>query len=386
MKTLIELYDERPMDNVLATETFRPQETIFVCPPKVAEDRALQETLRQYFRHRDVPVKLAFVPVSLLNAEKVEKTLRQVIRDHPDCAMDISGGTDAALYAAGAVSQDIPVFTYSRKTNTFYEIHNAEFARNLPCKVRLDVASCFLMAGGRLLPGREDNAKLEKYENLIDALFDVYRQYRDVWNRQVNYLQRISVGTGGDLKAAGPWTVKADNHQVTADADLLRALEKAELIRDLELGREEVSFSFRDTVTRFWLRDVGSALELQVWRACRAAGCFDDVVLSAVVDWQVPDPQAAVTNEIDVAAVRGVIPLFISCKATEIRTEALNELAILRDRFGGKGSRAMIVTSVPMERSRGVTHRRAAELGIEVVEWEDVALERLAEIVRENQK
>ena len=77
--------------------------------------------------------------------------------------------------------------------------------------------------------------------------------------------------------------------------------------------------------------------------------------------------------------VRGVMPLFISCKTCEIKTEALNELAILRDRFGGKGSRAAIVTSASATRSRRLMLKRAAELSIEVIEWEDIELGRLAE-------
>ena len=134
---------------------------------------------------------------------------------------------------------------------------------------------------------------------------------------------------------------------------------------------------------RFWLRDIGSVLELQLFRACLAAECFDDVVLSAVVNWQGGASQRdGVTNEIDVVAVRGIQPVFISCKTCEIRTEALNELAILRDRFGGKGSRAVIATSAPATRSRSPMRRRAAELGIEVVEWNDLALDKLIERLR----
>ena len=36
MKTLIELYDESPIQNVLGTEMFHPEETILICPPEVA--------------------------------------------------------------------------------------------------------------------------------------------------------------------------------------------------------------------------------------------------------------------------------------------------------------------------------------------------------------
>ena len=380
MKTLIELHDERPIDNVLATEMFRPEETIFICSPEVAADRVYRAALEKYFRVRNCPVKLTFVPVSLLDAVQVAERLQQVLDTHEDCAIDISGGTDATLFAAGSVAGSTPVFTYSRGQNSFFEIRHAPFAHDCPCTIRLDVESCFLMAGGTLLPGRGDNEKLRTMLNRIDRLFAVYSEYRRIWNRQVSYFQRISDAGDEDLRADGPRTAKADNTHVTADRGLLRALEKAGLISGLEVTDERVSFRFQDETVRFWLRDMGSALELQVFRACLAADCFDDVVLSAVVNWNGAEKAGTgVTNEIDVVAVRGVQPVFISCKTCEIRTEALNELAILRDRFGGKGSRAVIVTSAAAGKSRQQMRRRAAELGIEVVEWNDIRLPELTE-------
>ena len=45
MQTLIELYDERPIENVLAMEVFRPAEVVFLCPAEAAQDRAMQEKL-----------------------------------------------------------------------------------------------------------------------------------------------------------------------------------------------------------------------------------------------------------------------------------------------------------------------------------------------------
>ena len=382
MKTLIELYDERPIDNVLATEMFRPRETVFVCPPEIAENRELKRALNTYFVHRGCPVKLRFVPVSLLDAVKVEKKLQQVLAESEDCALDISGGTDAALFAAGAVSGGIPVITYSHNKNCFYEIKNAPFARALPCTVRLDAASCFLMAGGTLQPGRGDSQRLRGELQRIDRLFAVYCRHRNIWNKQISYLQKISGASDPSMQAEGPRSGKADNGIVHLDASLLTELADEGLIQRLQLDGERVSFRFADELVRFWLRDMGSVLELHVFRACLAAGCFDDVVLSAVVNWDGAPMQNAVTNEIDVMAVRGIHPLMISCKTCEIRTEALNELAILRDRFGGKGSRAMIVTSASPSKGRTVMRRRAAELGIEVVEWNDLPLDQLVERLR----
>ena len=379
MKTLIELWDERPIENVLAAEMFRPEEVIYVCPPEIASDRARQAALAQYFRHRGCHANLTFVSVSLLDAVQIKKTLRKLLREHADCAIDISGGTDAALFAAGAAAGTAcSVLTYSHKRNTFFEIQHAPYARSLPCTVKLDAASCFLMAGGELLPGREDNALLRNRLADIDAAFSVYSRFRPVWQRQVKYFQRISGAADPDLTAEGARTMKVDSGMATVSEELLHALAEAGLIRDLALSADRVSFRYADALTRFWLRDVGAVLELYVYAACLRAGCFDDVVLSAVVNWRGEDRKRdTVTNEIDVMAVRGVQPFFISCKTGEIKTEALNELAVLRDRFGGEDSRAMIVTASGATRASSAMRKRAAELDIEVADWGDIAAGRL---------
>ena len=236
MKTLIELYDDRPIENVLGTEMFHPEETVLICPPEVEANRPLRKSLEKYFQHRNNPVKLTFVPASLLDAIKVGRTIRKVLEEREDCAIDIAGGTEAALFAAGAVSGDTPVFTYSRKKNTFFEIRNASFARDLPCTVRLDAESCFLMAGGTLLPGREDNRELKKRIPQIDRLFAVFSEFRRGWQRQISYIQKISSSLPGELQASGRLTEKADNGHVTADPALFGALENAGLIRSAGPG------------------------------------------------------------------------------------------------------------------------------------------------------
>ena len=376
MRTLIELYDTSPIRNVLATVMFRPQEMILICPPEVAEDPNQKRSLRDFFAYLNCPVKLTLIPVTLLDAGKTERVLREVLESHQDCAIDISGGTDAALFAAGVASGDTPVFTYSVRKDTFFEIKNAPFARSLPNTVHLDVRSCLMMAGGTLLPGREDNAGLAEMSDRIDRLFRVYSTFRPQWNRQISYIQKISSAEPGVLEAGGQLREKAGNKNVDADGEFFGALEEAGLILNLQYTDESVSFRFPDERVRFWLRDVGAVLELQVFRACHAAGCFDDVVLSAVVNWQSGKiNRDSVTNEIDVMAVQGIQPVFISCKTSEVHTDALNELAILRDRFGGKFARAILVTSGVTGKTREPVRRRADKLGIELVEWEDMSLE-----------
>ena len=372
MRTLIELYDERPLENVLSTETFRPERTVFLAPPDVTMDKLRRESIEQYFRHRGLDTRVTFLTTSLLETETVARELRKVLDRYPDCAVDISGGTDAALFAAGMVAseREVPVFTYSSRRNRYFNIRNAPFADNVPCRVRLRVEDCFRVAGGVLRQGRVDNAILDRYLDLYEPFFRLFMEYRRSWPRIVSYLQKVSQCPKGEtpsLKVSGDYVVKAERGRVTAVPGALRRMEEIGLIEKLRIEEgERVSFRFRDQQIRTWLRDVGSMLELYVYRDCLLTGRFDDLISSAVVDWQAGRGHDAVTNELDVMATRGVTPIFVSCKTCDVKTEALNELAVLRDRFGGGRARAAIVTA---ENGGAAMRHRAAELGIDVIDW-----------------
>ena len=108
---------------------------------------------------------------------------------------------------------------------------------------------------------------------------------------------------------------------------------------------------------------------MYAYKACLDADIFNDVISSAIVRWDDVLGHSSVSNEIDVMAARGVTPLFISCKATDVKTESLNELAILKDRFGGKGAKAAIVTTEPCN---AAARHRAAQLGIAVIDLEEL--------------
>lgn len=383
MKTLIELYDERAVENVLGPEIFKPDTVIYLCPPEIWPDKKRRKKLIQYFRVRGVSAEIHFENCSIYRSEKILEQLRKIWEEYPDIALDVTGGTDAALFAAGmfAADKNVPAFTYSRKKNSFYDILGAEFADELVCRINYNVRDIFLMAGGLLKQGRVDNNILNKYMGSIDGLFDIFMKYRKRWIGFITYVQRISrADEKGNytLKAEGSYFQKGDHGgRVKAEPEILKALEKLGYIKDLNIiPNEYISFEFKDEQIRAWLRDVGSVLELYVYKACIKSGIFNDVVSSAVVEWEESRERDSVKNEIDVVATRGIIPIFISCKATDIRTEALNELAILRDRFGGKAAKAVIVTT---EICGSPARHRAAQLGIAVIDREELKPDILAE-------
>ena len=376
MDTLIELYDERAIENILAADMFRPQRIVYLCPTEVAQSREHQERIADFFRHRGWNPELIFLEASLYKVDRILRQLLTISEKYPDCAMDVTGGSDAELFAAGlfAAKANVRVFTYSRKKNRFYNISGAEFADNLPCNISYSVKEFFLMAGGTLLPGRMDHGALKEYLDDIDPFFNCFLQYRRDWNNIISYIQRVSPSEYGQIppmQVRGNYVVKGERGgRISAKEEALQAFQSIGFLRDLDIVSEEsVSFRFRDVNTRAWLRDVGSVLELYVYKACLDANIFNDIISSAVVRWTEALGHASVINEIDVMATRGVVPLFISCKVSDVKTEALNELAILRDRFGGKGAKAAIVSTGCCN---AAARHRAAQLGIAVIDRDEL--------------
>lgn len=376
MNTLIELYDERAIENILAPDMFHPRRIIYLCPREVLRDHTRQQKLAAFYRKRGWEPELIFVGTSLFEADRILRQLFTIEEKYPDCAIDVTGGSDAALFAAGmfAARKGVPAFTYSRRKNRFYDISGADFADDLYCDLTYSIEDFFLMAGGTLLPGRVDNHILSQYLPYFDLFFSCFLRFRHEWPTIISYIQRISPAEYGQippLDITGSYTVKGERgSRNSANEDALQELAQIGFIQDLTIiPDQQVSFRFRDVHTRAWLRDVGSVLVLYTYKACVDAAIFHDVISSAVVRWDDVLGHGSVLNEIDVMAARGVIPLFLSCKACDIKTEALNELAILRDRFGGKGAKAVIVTT---ESCNAAARHRAAQLGIAVIDLEEL--------------
>ena len=65
MDTLIELYDERAIENILAPDMFRPKRIVYLCDSEIAQNRDRQDKLRDFFLRRGWEPELIFMEASL---------------------------------------------------------------------------------------------------------------------------------------------------------------------------------------------------------------------------------------------------------------------------------------------------------------------------------
>ena len=374
MNTIIEIYDKEPIFNVLSPSIMRPSRVIYLGARFITRKRQKEKLIR-YFSLRSPDTYIYFYPVNLYNCENVRNILREILEHFPDAVIDITGGSSTLVFAVGmfCAEYQIPVFAYNRRTNCFCNIFRCSEIEGIPCNPQFTVEQVLSMAGGMLLrhghisPNEVDEGLLQN----VDEVFSICHRNKTRWNGFVQYLQATT--TGGSerpLLVRAPKTVlNASGKALFCDMDMMRRLEKMGMIFDLQEDGRYIRYRFRSRLVRQCLNDIGIWLELYVYKSAVESGLFDDVQISAIVDWNgVADEKCNTINEIDVILTYGITPVFISCKSGTPTTTALNELETLTRLFGGKYARGILVTLSDAEDISLAVSQRAADMGIRIIQ------------------
>ena len=243
---------------------------------------------------------------------------------------------------------------------------------------RLTVEELALLSGGTIVT--EDQKKdgtvqwnLQEKDFLSDltAMWDICRSNPALWNVQTTALglmQKLPRIAGDGLSV----TVSAEQFDDAMRREGLRislggiypALKEAGLLTISHSG-DTMTVAFKSKQVMDCLTKAGSVLELMTFWAVRETGRFGDVMTGVYLDWdgklrEGPD----VENEIDVLAMEGMQPVFISCKNGAVNADELYKLHTVATRFGGPEARKFLVLTgirkMPEENRRALMDRAQA--------------------------
>ena len=95
---------------------------------------------------------------------------------------------------------------------------------------------------------------------------------------------------------------------------------------------------------------------------------YNDVRVGAIVNWDddAEEGKMSIVNEMDIIAMKGAIPVFISCKNGLLVVDELYKLTAVANRFGGKYARKVLITANLSESNTNADYLRARmrEMGI----------------------
>ncbi len=353
LKTLIEIYDEESVFNLITTCAAEPQTVVMLGGERLS-DETLRSRQRGFLAKRGINTKIAYKICDVQDCSSIIEALAEITEEYMDCVIDVSGGGDLALVACGmfAESCDIPIMRLDEELGCFADVRDFPEAEKLRMPV-FSIEDMIAMTGAGVVRNGRISAKDIDDELRRDtfALWDIFTEYRSSWHKTTQFFHSADEKSDDNLQVETRTPLPIDKNY--CPPALLRRLAENGLITDYESSREKVRFRYKSQTMRSILRDKGSVLELMTYCRMSESGFFDDVDISVVIDWD-GRGDSSTTNEIDVMAVRGLVTYFISCKsarADNLSSEYLYEIDTMAHRLGGRFAQPVLVTAVSNIRS-----------------------------------
>ena len=385
--TLIEIFDRTPVENLITTLAVKPDRVVFVGP----ESRRARRSLPAYEKilaGRGLHPELTVRGAARNDIESIVETLlRLTSKEDEPCLVDISGGDESTLVAFGIVlgrsgvrGKNVSAFrinVVSRRGVRFRITDGGTVEREVvdysaDGSTYLTVEENIFLHGGTVYDRGIAFRRGDPVEADIEALWELCREDCTGWNARIGKLSAAVSRYSGEVGVTGLFALpEAAFGKKKADVD--RSLWEALVARglvEIDEKRTAVSgglilFRYPHPIVEECLNKSGSVLEYYTYLTAlhvKEDGryLFDSVETGITMDWD--DDASGTRNEIDCMLTSGLVPVFISCKNGDVKTDELYKLDTVADQFGsGYAKKALLSTVWFDEESSAFCGERAAK-------------------------
>lgn len=394
---IAEFFSTTAIENMISALANRPEKVIFLGEYK--KMKRYDPVFRRFLDSvGNTVTQLEYRNIRIRDLTGIVETLEEVVRDYPGCHFDITGGEPMAVAAMGVIcerhrGQGVELHQYNVRTGRVYDcdVNGRAVSEQLP---NLTVEQSIILHGGSVVSSelRENGTYHwqmdDEFLEDICTMWEICRVNCSRWNRQITLLddmQRFNTEQENELRLSAPISALQQylaERRVPLDLkSVYDKLEKAGLLRNVRREENTFSLEFKNPQIRRVLTKAGTILELITYvAACRVETksgdlCYTDAMTGVFIDWdgvvhEEDDPQVDTQNEIDVILMKGLVPVFVSCKNGAVEEEELYKLNTVTERFGGKYAKKVLLgTSLGRGgRSKRYLLERAEDMGIKVIE------------------
>lgn len=381
MKILIELYDKEPIYNYLAACVFTPDRVYFVGNSETSDKKCRLKT-EKFARLTGIDAEFRYISVESVCFDGIRSAIEKIIdaekKDGNKCIIDVTGGSDLALVAAGSLigkCEDIVRYDNNRGDFRMLSCNETRTVNlGIPCEAFIAAA------GGTVYEKTRSMNFTDKEWQIIRRIISVFFDNCDNWTKFVKYLQRVSKKEGGKIGDSlfidAPLNVAEGGKNYSCNKEILSELEKCGAVKNVRYSENNVEFTYASSEFAVLLANEGVWLELSVYLTAKNMTEVFDAQTGVKFVWDIPDgnrninsllADSAPRNEVDVVLSCGVEPVFISCKTRMPTNEDLNELYAIKDNFGGELAIAIMATTKYVDINSPV-YERAKAMGIGMID------------------
>ena len=373
--TIIESFVRAPINNIISALETSVDKIIFLGETEHMEKHLV--VYKKLLKSKGIETELVMKPISAQDLDSILNVLTELVDSEEEIILDITGGDDLVLLAFGII------YERYRTTKNIRLQHFDLPAEDYP----LNVKELISLYGGIVIPEEPQPTAVNAIE-IVDKIWDFARENSSKWNRTNSFLKELEK-KGNQLEYGLEFRLdfaktkqRIENyifkfHEV---AQLLKDFESVGLVEDFQEGPDSISYKYKTPFIMRCLDKAGDALEMKCYFEAlslteNGKPYFNDCYVSVNIDWDgiihpLEDNWKDTTNEIDLMVMRGLTPIFISCKNGKIGEEELYKLNTVASRFGGKYAKKVLIAT-KLERETPAAQKsylqRAKDMGVHVV-------------------
>ena len=396
--TLVEFFDGASIDNMASCLIVKPDKVIFIGENKPMQKQ--EKAIRRFAESCGINVQFGFEPINKNSVEQVISVLTKIVEREDSCTFDLTGGDDLVLVAMGIVFEKyrntgkIQMHRVNIRTGSVYD---CDSDGNLPEieLPKLTVRDSIMLYGGYVVPfdgekGTYDWNFDDDFISDLKKMWQICKNNPGLWNSQIGTVAFAVKSHSGDSECLDVFlekkrteeAMKREKRKYAWVKGLIKALYKEGLVCDLVDDAETASFRFKNEQVKMCLTKEGTLLELIVLLYAQQAKekdgtpKYDDIVNGVYIDWDATihddsDEEKDTENEIDVVLMKGLIPIFISCKNGDVDETELYKLNTVAEKFGGPyAKKVLVATYLGKKTIEGHKYfvQRAKDMNIELIE------------------
>ncbi len=398
--TLIQCFCPSLLDNLAGCLRLQPQKLVLLGDP--AQMQAPARQYRAIANAHGIPMTVELRAIQDKNIIGLARLLADILCREQDCIIDLTGCDELVALAVGAVmvgledNRHISVQRYDWKQDLDIDCDGDGHVVSGQ-SASLTVQELIALHGGTVHPSSYQPSRRCTPEDMED-LWTIVAEDPKQWNQRIAWLREFESRSFSDTDILLPLeklrnSIDNFEEKKAAVLDLLHQLRRHSVIWDSS-SRDLLNYRYSSVLLQHCTAKAGNALELKALLEARSlrdpqGSFFSSDCMSVNIDWDgiIHTPEAAIAetrNEIDLVLIRGLTPLFISCKNGNIGDEELYKLHTVATRFGGPYARKMLIATNLDKKSPGATRafiQRATDMGIRLVtdaaqlsrsEWESV--------------
>ena len=351
MSKLLTVFDNHePLNNVVSALTLKVEEVYLLYH---------HEKAKLYFKNiTTVLKKYGIKKIHFVHLIFDDKQINNILNRNRDIVVDVGGAKYISLLIfEQALKRNNRIIYFDDEENVIkdYRTHTVIYKHVF----KLTIEDVLRLKGGKI-----KDQMHKQYHDIASnhTIIKMVENNLDNYQNLIRYISKLnSILNNKSYKGNRTYLLDSDQLESIKTDNAFRRIQDLFTIKQNRL-------IFKTENLRKLICISGAIMENYIYLKLKESKKFDDVIMSAVIDFSDDKYRHPVRCELDIIVIKNNRLLFCSVKSSKAETADLNEIYVHNERFGNALSKAVLCLGEELDRKYPSIYAKAEELDVYIVD------------------